>query len=150
MEKYFVPDIEDFRVGYEYEQLEDLSDGTRTDKWIKRKIENNYTIHFPSILEEIINGNIRVPYLTKEAIEEESWEEESNEWLNLDNPKECAIGFRKGTYQLSFADHIELYCSITASVYIIKIYDYYRQNLVYLGECKDINSFRTIMKLLKI
>lgn len=150
MEKYFVPDIEDIRLGYELEVLVD----SVWEKGVISKIEG-CGVNIKSIPEKFewtytkLEGYIKVPFLMKETIKEEGWEEETNEWLGLNN-KECTIGFKKGPYLLQFADYINLACSLEAALFFIRIYDTKRHYILYTGECKDINSFRTIMKLLKI
>ena len=134
--KYFTPDIEDFYVGVVYEKFSQglqidefgrfLPEGIRDDevKW------RECTIKYPSdILHVSIALNketIRVPYLTKEQIEAEGWE-----YVNMDM---CWI-----------KNGIELYLEKDNKIEILK-----QPNFLYQGECKDINTFRKIIKLLGI
>lgn len=66
--KYYIPNIEEFHIGFEYEGLE--RDGSFSKRiYGKEKIFNNYIDNF-SNLELYINTNqIRVKYLDKEDIE---------------------------------------------------------------------------------
>ena len=144
--KYFTPDIEDFCIGYECE----IRTPTR---WKSGK--------FPEILElnseldefgkdslmKAAHAILRVPYLTKEQIEAEGWE------LIQIYPKGACI-FQKGTKE----EGCELTCDFTEHrVHFTELYfcglddEYTRTKLTWRSlECKDINTFRKICKLLKI
>ena len=73
-DKYYVPEIEEFHVGFEYEEID-----------IEMKYKNtfygeypevsifNYSDCFNSIEEKIKDGEIRVKYLDKEDIESLDW-----------------------------------------------------------------------------
>lgn len=129
--KYFNPSIEDIRVGYECEIF--------TTEWMPYRF---YEFEIPWFLKNHSVGanyfleKLRVPYLTKEQIEAEEWEEYKN-------------GFRKmcnGAYM--YITH-----------YKIQFGDGWKRQLVvhsengavhFRGECWDINTFRMICKLLEI
>jgi len=155
--KYFTPDIEDFYVGVVYEKFSQglqidefgrfLPEGIRDDevKW------RECTIKYPSdILHVSIaldKKTIRVLYLNKEQIEAEGWE------LIQIYPKGACI-FQKGTKE----EGCELTCDFTEHrVHFTKLYfyglddEYTRTKLTWSSlECKDINTFRKIIKLLGI
>lgn len=122
--KYFTPDIEDIRVGYECE--------TRVGPypyWVKTKVE------MASDFEYIIDKDweVRVPYLSKEQIEAEGWEEKgSNMWKN---GYWLMAGIVKDDSGIK-----------SRSIHITD----YNGDTYFLGECKDINTFRYICKLLHI
>ena len=136
--KYFTPDIEDIHAGYECELL-------IFDKW-EPNIVKSYT-ELRSVDECIKDKVIRVPYLTKEQIEAEGWE------LIQIYPKGACI-FQKGTKE----EGCELTCDFTEHrVHFTKLYfyglddEYTRTKLTWRSlECKDINTFRKIIKLLGI
>lgn len=79
-EKYYVPDISEFCVGFEYEQKDTFADGavkTQEDfdrhKWRKEVFEIN---DFPYVWRQLAGKNhengligVRVKYLSKECIE---------------------------------------------------------------------------------
>ena len=127
--RYFTPSIEDIRVGYECEFLSGRGMET-IDNWRNCRIEQ---WHLPIAIRDI--KLIRVPYLTKEQIEKEGWESEGT------------IGsYKKGRCKalhgiISDATRVQHYLSIVeGDSFFVR----------YAGECKDINTFRYICKLLNI
>lgn len=125
--KYFTPDISDIRVGYELE-ISYLHEDNFTP------IKLRYPAETSAFLLEVYNRKIRVPYLTKEQIEGEGWSEKSPEIL----PHGF---FLKEQYKLEL---------LTDNLILIRKNGWYPENTVYKGLCKDINTFRYIMKLLNI
>ena len=144
--KYFIPDIEDICIGYEYERFVPKANATEEECWEKLIMSVNY-LSLDDIDNEIIEKEIRVPYLTKEHIEAEGWE------LIQIYPKGACI-FQKGTKE----EGCELTCDFTEHrVHFTKLYfyglddEYTRTKLTWRSlECKDINTFRKIIKLLGI
>jgi len=133
--KYFTPDIEDICIGYEYEQLvtplsESLSKSE--PEWMKCKFPDPFTIDRILLLYER-KEQLRVPYLTKEQIEAEGWKFDYNlgdfdYYIKIVNDTEYELEF-------CYKERINI--------------NRYKFTL-YHGECKDINTFRKIIKLLKI
>ncbi len=131
--KYFTPSIEDIRVGYECEYK-------NRKNWVKTVLidpEIIRTIAFDSLTlynnrnKYLLEGIIRVPYLTKEQIKAEGWK---FEYGLTDH-----MYFSKGRCQLIWfgpGKSIEIQNPANLPTYI--------------GECKDINTFRYITKLLGI
>ncbi len=128
--KYYYPDIEDIKVGYECEIKMSYN-----KEWIKIKADVIYT---KLLLESFYD--VRTPYLTKEQIENKGWTllhsfDKTDNWLsyifNKDDWDLSLIlnGIPRIELQLNDQDHHE--------------FDYY-------GECPSINEFNTICKLLKI
>lgn len=136
--KYFTPDIEDIRVGYECEiKNED-------DKWISKTIGFEYGwLEIP----ERYNTRLRTSYLTKEQIEAEGWE-------RLEFEREELYGYKKANYFLVFNEKVK-------TINII-LQDPSKESEISWGlqtsperfkffcECKCINTFRIICKLLNI
>ena len=127
--KYFTPDIEDIRVGYEYESLQKQEDGS--EKWVPQKIVRRYDLegdwegwlHY---------GIVRTPYLTKEQIEGEGWTKEKSYFI-------------KNNIYLFFEDKfLEIDSGNPFSWEAID------SEILFKGKCKDINTFRKICKLLEI
>lgn len=127
--KYFTPSIEDIRVGYECECLWCCQEPrpwwpiviTEEDKMDTKSLPFGIEVTW-----RLQDGEIRVPYLTKEQIEAEGWEQRGGEW-----------DFYKGKYHILYDARIKmLYMGMSGS----KILDGAR--------CKDINTFRMICKLL--
>ena len=139
---YFIPEISDLRVEYECEVQEIVSaishcvdDIIRTDltydeNWVKVSIDYPVYLKLHHYLELLESGHLRTPYLTKEQIEAEGWEETTSHSV-----------FEKGEYQLGY-----LWNSIDSP----QIWMKYIHFIKYEGECKDINTFRWLCKLLKI
>lgn len=140
--KYFTPSIEDIRIGYEaevnwgYYRNPDGTKSSNPDGW--------KPVVFKGVDEAVRKyhslGMYRVPYLTKEQIEAEGWEITAREvkappyevdWINA----------KKGEHTLwiNLAMHKSMHMGISD-----KIYNVFR------GQCKDINTFRYIIKLLGI
>jgi len=142
-EKYFVPEESDLRLGYEYETNFNVE-----NKW-KKKIVNDLGCESDGCGElqdlltliyynnsDLLNyqlnyaNRIRVPYLTKEQIENESWK--FTEQINN------KLYFKKGAFVLTFEDDY------------INIDNTKGMDIGYWGKCKDINTFRYLIKLLEI
>jgi hypothetical protein len=84
-----------------------------------------------------VNDSLRVPYLTKEQIEAEGWRDDT---ASFQKPElfvayQNSSTWRKLVYR--FSDNM---------LQIVEVDDSYK----YSGNCKDINTFRKIIKLLKI
>lgn len=141
MEQYYIPKIEDLRIGYEYEILIKANDpnsiilgGVDEDTWIKEVVIPNIR------LKSFINPPFewRVSYLTKEQIEKEGW---NYSWEDAFN-----FFFIKEDYELAFSKVPVPTINILKGDTQKKIF----KSSCYFGECPSINELRTIMKLLKI
>jgi hypothetical protein len=128
--KYFTPDIEDIHVGYlcyQYNKFYNEKGELFDERWAEQ-----LTPLFPASVRILMNEEvniddyIRVPYLTKEQIEDEGWV-----YVNIDM---CWI-----------KNGIELYLEKDNIIEILE-----QPNWLYKGKCKDINTFRKICKLLEI
>jgi len=137
-DKYFTPQIEDIRVGYECE-LKYLNGGWTKfiikDTWVGRDGEGDLMEVYGAI-EGTNPIPIRVPYLTKEQIEAEGWKLVED---YISNEKHW-LKFQKGTSILYFGENY--YISLSAFSQ--------KEPITHQGECKDINTFRYICKLLNI
>lgn len=146
--KYFTPDIEDLHVGYEFE----MKVFGEEETWLKmifstpdftsvlNKVEENYSV--PKVL--------RVPYLTKEQIEAEL----NHDWKF----NESTATFKNKIIKETFILNINIYYNFFFKKLQVKVIEEYEEfnklkeieyNL-FNGECKDINTFRKIIKLLGI
>jgi hypothetical protein len=140
--KYFTPDIENIHAGYECELL-------IYDKWEPNTIKP-YTA-LKSVVKCIKDKVIRVPYLTKEQIEAEGWIYVKN--TNTIDVDICHI-FNKNNYMLGWFPLINKIAVLVRdpSKALDKngILIQYNNTERYTGECKDINTFKKITKLLGI
>ena len=132
--KYYTPNIEDIRVGYEttIRYIDSETDEFKTFIITKNNIGGLRFL-------DNMNG-FRTPYLTKEQIEGEGW-------IYNDRSKSSPTFFKgnmnTGYYQLRLFDNT------------IEIKDYGMSNpdrvsSLYFGKCPSINELRYICKLLKI
>lgn len=139
--KYFTPDIEDFHVGYECEILK--------EKWehFVFNVEEIIPVFARVNSKTIVSDKIRVLYLTKEQIEAEGWEYVKN------TNTVCHI-FNKNNYMLGWFPLINKIAVLVRDP--SKAFDEkgilieYNNTERYTGSCKDINTFRKIIKLLGI
>lgn len=154
-QEYFIPNIEDLRVGYEYERQ------YTTNIWINEVIEE-WDFRTPQlrepcdsniteILRDLNSNKIRVPYLTKEQIEAEGWKISPYSFLIINCSNEEKNEY---TYKF-FKDKYNLIYEEAKNIIKIWYYDEYSSNCntaigLFKGECRDINTFRYICKLLNI
>lgn len=126
-DKYFTPDIEDFHVGYECEILK--------ENWehFIFNVEEIIPVFARVNSKTIVSDKIRVPYLTKEQIEAEGWKLDSSP---DSNEMHFIKKIKKSRHYLEFYPN-------TTEVIINKINT---ESLPF--KCKDINTFRKIIKLL--
>lgn len=145
--KYFVPQIEDIRVGYEC-QVQSIENA----QWGNFTITEKWMWDGTTIFEYLELGNVRVPHLTKEQIISERWTMFKAEFDNAE--KNGRFGYNKGNYFLvhdSKNNRIELIykdpsIEQESNWGVSRSPEHFR----FQCECKDINTFRHICKLLKI
>jgi len=160
-QKYFTPNVEDFHKGYEYEILElhrenyHVGFNNIISKWIPKKWDSSQ-IRLNKLACKITSKEIRVPYLTKKQIEAEGWKVENFPYNIIKGVKNTGIYdlnddmtgieynlfYRFENKRLSIESYIINYGKADRP--------YKGVNCIYFGECKDINTFRYICKLLEI
>lgn len=134
-EKYYTPTIEEFHVGFEYEQKESFGDGTVKTKedfdnanWIKKYMEIGELPYVERMLNgrNALNGicGIRVKYLDKQDIESFGFEEDKkvkgvfdhvserfyitcDYWLNKDNYNFMKVRIEDEESEYSFSGTIK-------------------------------------------
>lgn len=151
--KYFTPSIEDIRVGYECEIYPNKG---YEDTWIPtigkcEEVPGNgvKSCNLDELTYDcLIDGHIgiRVPYLTKEQIEAEGWK------VTTPTPKATIhwkLFITKGNVMGGLLNdgRLEL---VLQDVLLDDRTEATSNGRIYLGECKDINTFRMICKLLGI
>lgn len=123
-DKYYVPDIEDFRIGYKFE-FQGIPKG-----WHKMTFSEENSLKNMRYNIEKLKDAVRVPYLSQEQIENEGWiytPDFNHYYKNIDNEKGYGIDF--------FEDYMIISdCG----------------EPIFRGIIKSINEFRYICKLLKI
>jgi hypothetical protein len=138
--KYFIPEVEDLRVGYECEINSGLLPGL-SEGWNPTSLKSigaiSYYLNYG-------NNMIRVPHLTKEQIEAEGWKIEQEY-------RSGELIFMKGTKD----DGYELLFGGTNSIIVItKVWsahgDTYLRDKIFRGSCRDINDLRYVSRLLEI
>lgn len=138
--KYFIPSIEDLHVGYECERNIGIRPGLG-EGW------KHFVFESPEdIIDTYSFGHtpIRVPYLTKEQIEKEGWKEETGYYKTHEYSNSYA------TYFCAFMDNHKIRISEYTKTDSTDLWRMQRRSIVFEGECKDINTFRYICKLLNI
>lgn len=133
-DKYYTPLIEDIRVGYEYEAL--IHYFTTGYEWEKKVLDLHTLQGILNTYRGKITG-LRTPYLTKEQVEKEGWEGIEE----LDNFGAFTTTKNKSgiIYKLTWSSDLQL-----------QIWDTNFIQCVFHGECKSINEFRYLCKLLGI
>lgn len=130
--KYFIPSIEDIRVGYECESFDDRLQDPNNIKWVKHVLDDWEEIQY--IIEDL-SWRVRVPYLTKEQIEVEGWECIFEDGDMAFKKNDIRFDLCIDGYRASFQSE---------SVWV-------NENIIIANiECKDINTFRQIIKLLGV
>jgi hypothetical protein len=153
--KYYTPDISDLHIGYECEWKDcDEYAFEKKDEypWESITIEE---LDLENLVEDLEEGRIRTPYLTKEQLEAEGWI--------------CIADIIYGDGVKLFKKDIGNYTydcryNILSTRLTIELRDYildaskiktnppgkYSLDIVYNGFCSSINEFRYICKLLNI
>jgi len=142
--KYYIPEIEDLHVGYEYMMM-------NGDKWeetvlIESDFFGSLTQGYENMFEEIVTKlrSIKVPYLTREQIEKEGWLLAQDSILTDD----FEIGiFGINTLKTKTIDYTPKNHKLVIKTYL---YNPEAPEYLFYGICKSINEFRTIIKLLNI
>lgn len=129
--KYYTPDIQDLRIGYECELWDSWAYTKENWRKITIGIQDNecsgpypYYGLFVDYADSI--DKIRTLYLTKEQIKKEGFQDIGSLWFKKEYFK-----VRKWKNQ-----EIDIYIN--------------EDDLIFRGNCPSINEFRTIMKLLEI
>lgn len=146
--KYFTPNIEDLRLNYECEL--NIDHYKNESDWIEFTIFDSQDLS--TFIKDV--NQLRVPYLTKEQIEAEGWKPANTGGLE----RGCMNGrcaFTKGNYFLiipsepntKLGDRIEI---VMADVLKDEYHEWTSNGRMYIGQCKDINTFRYICKLINI
>jgi len=148
---YFTPSIEDIRVGYECEWWRDLTiEGDFIPVMLTRKQVGMYNTNMEGKI-----PSLRVPYLTKEQIEKEGWVGDATMTkgkygLNLSTGIKRVIK-RTGKDIESIKDVDERTSEPSLRIFTPSIrYSGTYDRELFIGNCKDINTFRYICKLLNI
>ena len=154
--KYFTPDIEDIHIGYECEILYphnmiEYNEKLNENLWEKHKFE---------LIESLADGSsmsidyiYRTPYLTNEQIEAEGWKyyQKIPDAVVSKGYVEYYkdVEWFKVVISISETTH---YLTVEKVFQNVQIGDELQEfrNTIYNGECKDINTFRKIIKLLNI
>ena len=146
--KYFTPDIEDLCIGYECE-YNFAKAYTNDFKFVKigYKDDEGYTNELTDMIHLIDDGAaaIRVPYLTREQIEAEGWYKINNNYPIQTFKHPINVGIEViYNYDTNY-----LFITIPGKIMFTEPNIEYRASK-FSGECKDINTFRKICKLLGI
>ena len=133
---YYVPSIEEFHVGFEYEFKNHL------DKFIGATVEEDWAT--PPYSSNIYTGDIRVKYLDRSDIEELGWKEKT--WYNYSgyfgmevNDKEYTLGFHSNDPASPLSMRVDIIRN-----------DYGNNVMLFQGIIKNKSELKKIMQMVKI
>ncbi len=134
MDKYYTPSIEEFHIGFEYEEKYD------SKNWDKR--EFIYSEHIDSYGEDclddfIIEGIVRVKYLDKEDIESLGFECIKDNVFRLDKDLLEVFDYTDGTIRIWWNDEDDSF-------------DDYIHQPVFWGIIKNLSELKVLLKQLGI
>lgn len=139
---YFTPKIEDIRIGYEWEWNLGTDDKPRWQKYIMSDklipADKNPNPDWEIIRYFLDSNRIRVSYLTKDQIEAEGWRcihWREYLWEKGDRIIHFSNGQKEDEYDTKYLSVFKIHNS---------------SNILFKGQCKDLNTFRYICKLLNI
>lgn len=153
---YYTPTIEELHIGYQCEitYAKDLI-GTRDEYFFKYIVE-------PQYFNERDYVAIRTPFLTKEQIEAEGWEEVSvqHRWgsstyyklikeITIEDEDQEYTG-REYRLSCTFKPNALLFIDKHPMYYGKTHYDGYACTQIFQGKISSINEFRTLMKWIGI
>jgi hypothetical protein len=139
--KYFTPDIEDMSVGCEFE-MDDTWGGWKKLTLTKELLANSLVGLGSGNERSPWYHNIRVSYLTKEQIEAEGWEHVGGKLLSGDFQD-----YQKDNFSMRYATDTR---KLSIMVRDPSFSNEHFQVTILKAECRDINTFRKIIKLLGI
>jgi hypothetical protein len=141
-EKYYTPSIEEFHVGFEFEQLVRLRKGGQTPietkEWINKIVFPNIPIYSGKGYEDYI---YRVKYLDQEDIE--SLGGEVNSWSNVDGG---GMIYNFSKFCLFLHDGFRL--SITIPSLNIHTNKGFYHHTVFDGEIKNKSELKRVLKMI--
>lgn len=141
--KYYTPEIEDLRVGYEYEFRYD-----EKHTWQKETIDICPQLdheQFDWVYGLLEKNNLRVPYLTKEQIVDEGWE-----LTTIGAHFKCGFVYSKISEDVEYRLNFE-HCGYKKNlITVIKVVNKDTLVSIFQGDCKSINELRIVEKLLNI
>jgi hypothetical protein len=139
MNKYFIPDVEDIRVGFVAEWLQEID--TPSEHWDLKTLQHFNLTEAARLMEFNKKSVVRVPFLTKEQIEKEGWREIHDEEYIKELPVEDGEPSKIWWFNNNAnADYISKF----------EFRHRGRSEVRFWGECKSINEFRTLCKWLNI
>ena len=142
-DKYYVPESSELRIGYECEVNALATADRKEDKWVSTCIQRIDHIERAEIALNL--KYLRTSYLTKEQLETDGWIK--GKWDNFCKPCPNDDSFYKLHRLNKYDDTVSLNYDFQNHELFI---DVGSANVLFSGECKDINTFRWICKLLKI
>jgi hypothetical protein len=165
--KYYIPEIENIRVGFEGEALLPSTDEWHCDTWTKFQIDpdkvSNYSpwngegTHIDEVLNKIRLKEIRVLFLTKEDIESDGWT--FSELVSLEDKD--ILMFSKKCDTIEGIDKVYMYYSAKSNWLLIYTGGFVikqsidkneitTNNTLFAGTCRCRNDLKLIEKLINI
>ena len=134
--KYYIPEIEEFHVGFEYEAIPYRGHDWIHDKW--SDLNNSNTC---DTLEQLNDNRIKVKYLDQEDIESLGWEHGEKRGLGGFTFNSEGSTF----YQMYVHDNIK-----EKKIIFLEIYNDYDTSYIFQGDIKNKLELKKLMKQLNI
>lgn len=139
MDKYYTPEIEEFHIGFEYEEYNHHPN----PEWIKKEIKsaNQMVTIFLKLRDPSMGGcGIRVKYIDKEDILSLNWKLSYHQTQpSIGNDFECEHNSYKYKIQQT-----------NTSILIYTTQDIFGDSTVFVGEIKNKSEFKRLMKQLNL
>jgi len=140
--KYYIPDIEDIRVGYEFELK--TPSGYLLGKFPEILEENKELDEYNDSLMKFAHAITRTPYLTKEQMDKDKF----YDFIGMDD--EGAFQCKTQKSGVEYMLHWTTDSMLRVGEEVTLGNNSTRYTTIYMGTCRCINEFRIICKLLNI
>lgn len=145
--KYYVPSIEEFCVGFEFEKYDErvaVYAGEGSTNWHKHTYDLR-SIRLSQLPSHLFEKTIRTKYLDEDDVKELGWE---HLWNNYYSLKTVPAGLAPFKYVI-----LSIYnqnCIIAAYIENPRMYDEQNENKRFNGRIKNKSELKKVMKMLRL
>ncbi len=154
MSKYYTPEIEEFHIGFEYEQLNvhaKMVVGAKPTKHWRKEVWTEDDLYDSAVVYNLNMDTCRVKYLDREDIENLGFEHTGrtiDDWYELKVSRPAVMSAHTNRRYVLMHDFR------TNQGVVIMAYDYESgdsgENTIYRGSCKNKSELKKLMKQLGI